>query len=137
MRADDAPFAVPLERYEQPALRVLVNFGIVTGRDPTQQEIQELARAVSRHVPSASIFVEQRYEVGTGIDICVHEVRIEVPDQVVDEVRETLDRDEIEQRLLHEGAAWLGRSIGNVGDTSSLAELRARRAVVDGRDVGP
>ncbi len=80
LQADDAPFAVPLERYEHPALRVLVNFGIVTGRDPTQQEIQ--------------------------------------------------------QRLVREGATWVGRCIANVGDTSSLAELRARRAVVDGRDVG-
>ena len=136
MLADDAPFAVPLERYERPALRVLVNFGIVTGRDPTQQEVQQLAREIERHAPSATIYVEQRYELGAGIDICLHEVRIEVPDQVVDGLRETVDREQLQQRLVQAGAAWVARCIGNIGDSSSIAQLRARKAVVDGRDVG-
>ena len=136
MLADDAPFAVPLERYERPALRVLVNFGIVTGRDPTQQEVRDLAREIERHAPSATIYVEQRYELGAGIDICLHEVRIEVPDQVVDGLREAIDRQELQQRLVHAGAGWVARCVGSVGDSTSIAQLRARRAVVDGRDLG-
>ena len=135
MLADDAPFAVPLERYDHPALRVLVNFGIVTGRDPTQQEVQQLAGEVGRHVPRATIVVEQLYELGAGIDILLHEVRIEVPDQVVDELRETIDRDELQRRLVQAGAGWVGSCIGNLGDSTSIAELRARKAVVDGRDL--
>jgi hypothetical protein len=134
MLADDAPFAVPLERYEAPALRVLANFGIVTGRVPTQQEVQQLAREVEHHVPTATIFVEQRYELGAGIDICLHEVRIEVPDRVVDGLRDSIEPEELQERIVLAAAAWVGRCVGSHGDATSIAELRARKAVVDGRD---
>ena len=57
---------------------IRVNFGVLTGREVTAAEIEELARELSARVDAFSIVAEQRYEFAGDVEATVHQVRIEV-----------------------------------------------------------
>lgn len=133
--ATDPPLAVPLDPFTRPALAVLVNFGVATGRDPSREEIDELARELRRHVRTSTITAEQRYEVGEQVEILLHEVRIEVPDDVVEEMDE--DALAVRARILDVASAWAARCVEKVGGPMTLAQRLAREAVVDRGDETP
>lgn len=59
-------------------LEIRINFGIFAGREATQAEIEELARALLQTVPAVSIVSERRYEFGAQVEAAVHQVRVEV-----------------------------------------------------------
>jgi hypothetical protein len=126
--SSDAPLAIPLDP-ETPAFSILVNFGVAAGRDPTRQEVEELARAVRRHVSAASITVTERYEVGEQVEVCLHEVRIEVHEEVVGAIGS--DRIALRTRLVETAAAWASGCVEKVGEPRTLTERLARQAVVD------
>jgi hypothetical protein len=63
---------------EHPALEVRVNFGVLTGREVTPAEIDDLARALRRLAASFEIVAEQRHEFGGGLEASVHQVVIEM-----------------------------------------------------------
>jgi hypothetical protein len=60
-------------------LEVRVNFGLLTGRDVTQAEIDDLAHALRPLAPSFEIVSEQRHEFGGDVEVAVHQVVIEIP----------------------------------------------------------
>jgi hypothetical protein len=57
---------------------IRVNFGVLTGREVTAAEIDELARELSTRVDAFSIVAEQRYEFAGDVEATVHQVKIEV-----------------------------------------------------------
>ena len=57
---------------------IRVNFGVLTGREVTAAEVEELARELSARVDAFSIVAEQRYEFAGDVEATVHQVRIEV-----------------------------------------------------------
>ena len=85
------------------ALEIRVNFGIVAGREATAAEIDALARSLLVHVPSVSIVAEQRYEVATGHEATVHQVRIEVAEA---DLPPEGERDATTRRLVEEAGRW-------------------------------
>ena len=91
----------PLERS---ALEIRVNFGILAGREATPAEIDALARALLVHVPSVSIVSEQRFEVATGHEATVHQVRIEVEQD--DLPADEAELEAITRRLVEEAGHW-------------------------------
>jgi len=66
--------------HERPALEVRVNFGVLTGRQATPAEIDELARDLAKHAPVFEVVSEERHEFGGGLEASVHQVVIEIPE---------------------------------------------------------
>ncbi|MCP9484900.1 MAG: hypothetical protein MSC30_03480 [Gaiellaceae bacterium MAG52_C11] len=60
------------------AIEVRVNFGIFAGREVTPAEIDELARVLLPEVSAVSIVSEQRHEIDAGVEVSMHQLRIEV-----------------------------------------------------------
>ena len=57
---------------------IRVNFGVLTGREVTAAEVDELARELNARVDVFSIVAEQRYEFAGDVEATVHQVKIEV-----------------------------------------------------------
>ena len=66
---------------------IRVNFGVLTGREVTAAEVDELARELHARVETFSIVAEQRYEFAGDVEATVHQVRIEVEDPIDVELR--------------------------------------------------
>ncbi|HEY2373587.1 MAG TPA: hypothetical protein VGH82_13780 [Gaiellaceae bacterium] len=61
-----------------------MNFGIFAGRNATQAEIDDLARALQGEVESFSIVAEERHEFGDASEASVRQVVIDVGDDADD-----------------------------------------------------
>ena len=66
---------------------IRVNFGVLTGREVTAAEIDELARELHARVDTFSIVAEQRYEFSGDVEATVHQVKIEVESPIEVEFR--------------------------------------------------
>jgi hypothetical protein len=66
---------------------IRVNFGVITGREVTAAEVDELARELSTRVDAFSIVAEQRYEFAGDVEAAVHQVKIEVENPIDVEFR--------------------------------------------------
>ena len=66
---------------------IRVNFGVITGREVTAAEVDELARELSARVDAFSIVAEQRYEFAGDVEATVHQVKIEVEKPIEVEIR--------------------------------------------------
>ena len=83
------------EHDRAPALEVRVNFGMLTGREATRAEIDDLAHALRGFAPSFQIVSEQRHEFGNDVEASLHQVVIEmtaVDDSVAMDVVGAADR---------------------------------------------
>ena len=72
-------FAVPASA---PANEVRVNFGVFAGRAVTSAEIESLAHALVPDFGHVTIVAEERHELSWHSSMSVHQVRIELPDDV-------------------------------------------------------
>jgi hypothetical protein len=66
---------------------IRVNFGVLTGREVTAAEIDELARELHARVDTFSIIAEQHHEFAGEVEAKVHQVRIEVENPIDEEFR--------------------------------------------------
>jgi hypothetical protein len=85
------------------AREIRVNFGVISGREATAAEIEELARELHQRVSTFSIVAEQRYEFAGDAEAAVHQVRIETEEAIDEELRGRLL--EIADRWAHACAA--------------------------------
>lgn len=69
--------AFRVEEHERLALEVRVNFGVLTGRQVTPAEIDDLAHALRNIAPSFEIVAEERHEFGDNREVSLHQVVIE------------------------------------------------------------
>lgn len=72
--------AFRVREHEPPSLQVRVNFGVLTGRQVTPAEIDELASELAPHADVFEIVSEDRHEFGGGLETAVHQVVIEIED---------------------------------------------------------
>jgi len=70
--------AFRVREHERPALVVRVNFVVLTGRQVTPAEIDDLARALRDFAQSFDIVSEERHEFGGDREVSLHQVVIEV-----------------------------------------------------------
>lgn len=73
---------VPLTFFEDDGT-IVVNFGILTGREATQAEIDRLAQALSTEAgagPDITIIASRRQDYGVGIETVTHQVLVSVSD---------------------------------------------------------
>lgn len=79
----DLPIAFATHVHEQPAVEILINFGICAGREATPAEIDDLAAVLLETAPQVSIIAEQRHEIGAHVEASLHQVRVELAHDVV------------------------------------------------------
>lgn len=70
--------AFRVKEQEPPAVEVRVNFGVLTGREVTPAEIDDLARDLRPVAEGFEIVSEKRHEFGSGHEASVHQVAIEI-----------------------------------------------------------
>jgi hypothetical protein len=61
---------------------VRINFGVFAGRDVTPAEIDELAQALLPDFGHVTIVSEHRHELSAHSEMEIHQVRIDVPEDV-------------------------------------------------------
>jgi truncated hemoglobin YjbI len=66
---------------------IRVNFGVLTGREATAAEVDDLARELHARLGTFSIVSEQRYEFAGDVEATVHQVKIEVERPIDEELR--------------------------------------------------
>jgi hypothetical protein len=93
-----------------PDLEVRVNFGVFAGRNATQAEIDDLARALHEEVDSFAILAEERHEFGGEVEAAVRQIVIEIPD----------NRDGLERRMLQIADHWATECIQSRSDLGEL-----------------
>jgi hypothetical protein len=98
------------ERPAVPALEVRVNFGVFAGRNATQAEIDDLARALHGEVETFAILAEDRHEFGGDVEAAVRQIVIEIPQE----------RDGLEQRVLEIAEEWATACIHSRSDLGEL-----------------
>ena len=82
---DEPAISLLVREHEDPGIEVRVNFGVFAGRHATPAEIEELALALRESVPSFAIVSEERHEFGDAVEASVHQVVVEVPQEIADE----------------------------------------------------
>jgi hypothetical protein len=63
----------------RPGRRLVVNFGVHSGREATEAEIYRLAQSLLGELGSVEIVSEQRFEFAADVEATVHQVYIELP----------------------------------------------------------
>jgi hypothetical protein len=61
---------------------IRVNFGMFSGREATQAEIDELANALLEEVEAVTIVSEQRTVADRDMEASVHQIRVELDEHV-------------------------------------------------------
>jgi hypothetical protein len=87
-----------------PGLEVRINFGMLTGREATAAEIEELAQALVPAVGEVSIVAEERHEIDSHSEAAIHQVRIEIGADSLPEERRS--REELAGRLIETAERW-------------------------------
>jgi len=89
---------------EKPGIEVRINFGMLTGREATPEEIEELAQALLPAVGEVSIVAEERHQIGEHAESALHQVVIEVEEDRVPAAEE--DAEQLAARLVEEAVRW-------------------------------
>jgi hypothetical protein len=98
----DPAMAFAVHRHDPPAIEVRINFGVFAGREATLAEIDRLAEWLLDEVGEVSIISEERHEIDAQVEASVHQVRIEVgADGLDDKALEDLER-----RVLERAEHW-------------------------------
>lgn len=91
-------------RPDPTALEVRINFGVLSGREATPAELDELAQQLLPLCGDVSIVAEHRHEVSEHTEVALHQVRVEVsPEQLPAAPSE---RDAFVERLVAAGEQW-------------------------------
>ena len=88
-----APIAFASTVEEPPHLEIRINFGVFAGREATPAELDELGRAVIAEVGHVTLVSEHRHELGGHTETSLHQVRMDVPGEL-------LPDDEVESEWL-------------------------------------
>jgi hypothetical protein len=59
--------------------RLVVNFGVFSGREATEAEIYRLAQALLEKIDTVEIVSEQRFAFASDVEATVHQVYVELP----------------------------------------------------------
>jgi hypothetical protein len=90
---------------DDPALEVRINFGMFAGRRVTPAEIDDLARGLHEQLDSFTIMAEERHQFGGAVEASIHQVVVEVEQELADDV------DAMCERLVETANRWAGECI--------------------------
>jgi hypothetical protein len=99
-----APIAFASTATEPRYLEVRINFGVFAGREATPAELDDLGRAALAEVGHVTLVSEHRHELGGQTETSLHQVRMDVPRDLlgVDRVEAEWMRD----RLVRLAERW-------------------------------
>lgn len=89
---------------KRPGLEVRINFGMLTGRDATAAEIEELAQSLLPEVAEVSIVAEERHEIGEHTEASLHQVVVAVDPEHVPAADE--EAEQLSARIVEESVRW-------------------------------
>jgi hypothetical protein len=98
---------------ERPPLVVRVNFGLYSGRNATQAEIDDLARSLRDVVDVFAIVAVERHEFGGDVEAMLRQIVIEVPK----------DGDALCDRVIARAERWAADCIAARSDLGELAGI--------------
>jgi hypothetical protein len=104
-----------VREHDVPAVEVRVNFGVFAGRNATQAEIDDLARALHDEVESFAIVAEERHEFGGSREAALRQVVIEVSPAYAGAVP-----NELADRVVELAESWAERCIQERSDLGEL-----------------
>ena len=125
----EAPTFAPVQ--PPPRFVILVNFGVVVGREVADGEVERLGMLLRPEVGSVAVIAERRHEFGRESHTAMHQVRIEVDEQAAASLT-TRQHESIETIADH----WV-RECQSHQVARTLSERLGRQAVTDAQGVAP
>jgi hypothetical protein len=98
------PIAFTSTTAEPPHLEIRVNFGIFAGREATPAELDDLGRAVIGEVGHVTLVSEHRHELGGQTETSLHQVRMDVPGDLLPD--DQVEVEWLRDRLLRLAERW-------------------------------
>jgi hypothetical protein len=89
-RVQEPAISLLVRKQEEPGIEIRVNFGVFAGRHATPAEIDELAAVLKDSLPAFAIVSEERHEFADAVEASVHQVVVEVPQELAGEEPELL-----------------------------------------------
>lgn len=103
-RENLAPIAFASHGGEPPHIEIRINFGVFAGREATPAELDHLGRAVLTEVAHVTLVSEHRHELGGQTETSLHQVRMDVPRDVLS--RDPVEADSMRNRLVKLAERW-------------------------------
>ena len=108
-----------------PTLEVVVNFGVVVGREVSNDEVERLGELLRAEAPSLTVVAERRREFGRTSQAAMHQVRIELDEQAAGSLGTAQ-----EEKIRAIAESWV-RECQSATTARTLAERLAQTAVSD------
>ncbi len=99
-----APIAFASTAPDPPHIEVRVNFGVFAGREATPAELDELGRTVLGEVEHVTLVSEHRHELGGHTETSLHQVRMDVPRNVLPD--DQVEAEWMRDRLVRLAEQW-------------------------------
>ena len=99
-----APIAFASTESEPPHLEIRVNFGVFAGREATPAELDELGHNVLAEVAHVTLVSEHRHELGGQTETSLHQVRMDVPRDVLPD--DQVEAEWMRDRLVRLAEQW-------------------------------
>jgi hypothetical protein len=103
-RENLAPIAFSSNGGEPPHIEIRINFGVFAGREATPAELDDLGRAVLEEVGHVTLVSEHRHELGGQTETSLHQVRMDVPYEVLPE--DEVEAESMRNRLVKLADRW-------------------------------
>ncbi|HZS24291.1 MAG TPA: hypothetical protein VFA30_04820 [Gaiellaceae bacterium] len=99
----------------KPAVEVRVNFGVFAGRNATQAEIDDLARALNDEVESFAVLAVERHEFSGDSETSLRQVVIEVTEAYAGP-----EPEQLAERIVQRAERWAAACIHDRADLGEL-----------------
>ena len=99
-----APIAFASTVADPPHLEIRINFGVFAGREATPAELDDLGRAVIAEVGHVTLVSEHRHELGGQTETSLHQVRMDVPGDLLPD--DQVEAEWLRDRLVRLAEQW-------------------------------
>jgi hypothetical protein len=103
-RENLAPIAFASNGGEPPHIEIRINFGVFAGREATPAELDDLGHAVLAEVEHVTLVSEHRHELGGQTETSLHQVRMDVPGDVLPD--DEVEAESLRNRLVELADQW-------------------------------
>ena len=98
------PIAFASTAAEPPHLEIKINFGVFAGREATPAELDDLGRSVIAEIGHVTLVSEHRHELGGQTETSLHQVRMDVPQELVPD--DQAEAEWLRDRLVRLAEQW-------------------------------